>query len=727
MRRGLPGTIPDSMPPGSCSTTSKNRRVYGVGGTLLVAVVVIAVVSSLFWANYIQAQYLAATAALMFSESENSIETSAYLAYASLKKRSTIEAQSVLSRALALMPAPLKSFDHPGGILVDYNPDGTYLASVGKDGSVRIWRTVDDSAKDAQEGPELHIAGEVGDVAWTDRNLLVGSETGITEIAPDPPRVVRQLVCEKYSALETDSVGDIAAVCGGQLNLWLKERGRMPAFSIPAPQGKGTAAIPRMLALALWENRELNIGVVSGVEDLHGPPAPSLLPKITPAEQGADVQDCLSVYSLDVMNPVLRPVAQACAQGPLGTRIRSIKFDPKSRKLIVAQVDGTVRAWSYKDPSIRDAEVRLTVTEPITSLNEDANFLVTTEEGAAHLWHLPARAELARLTPPRALKSVDLRQDGSQVAGLTDKGTILRWDLRKNLGRLAAVAPLAVINGASFSNDGRSVVLRTEDASMLFDVMTGHIKWRRDLKGPKALLLSPDGTKMLMRDDIAPDNSRLMLDRLTAQPGAEHIWPRPLDIGTFRSFPVFGEDGLHLAAVRVHGQSRTLLLCSAETGAELHSWDLDKGTHHDLIGFVDGGRSVLVRSGTDFHLFHNDGGRTRLPVTLSAGVGASSLSSDGRRLAVAVATGVRLFDTDSWKESNPIPATGLTSMAFGAGASRLLTAGTDAVVRVWDASKQLEIARFLDLQARSSLGADSGWQRVCRAALPSDEQSVPER
>ncbi len=197
-----------------------------------------------------------------------------------------------------------------------------------------------------------------------------------------------------------------------------------------------------------------------------------------------------------------------------------------------------MKAWSYRDPSIRDAEVLLTVTEHITSLNEDANFMVTAEEGADHLWHLPARAELARLTPPRVLKSVDLRQDGSQVAGLNDKGTILRWDLRKNLGRLAAVAPLAVINGATFSRDGASVLLRTEDSSMLFDVLTGQIRWRRDLKGPKALVLSPDGTKVFMRDQIGSGDSGLMLDHLMEHPGAEHIWPNPLNIGTSLSFPV---------------------------------------------------------------------------------------------------------------------------------------------------------------------------------------------
>src|SRR6478672_6548437 len=126
--------------------------------------------------------------ALVFSESENEIETSAYLAYISLRKRSTIEAQSLLSRALGLMPAPLKSFNHPKAKLVDYSPHGEYLASVGEDGSVRIWSTADDPTKDRQLGGPLKIAETIGDVAWTDENLLVGAENSITESAPNPPR-----------------------------------------------------------------------------------------------------------------------------------------------------------------------------------------------------------------------------------------------------------------------------------------------------------------------------------------------------------------------------------------------------------------------------------------------------------------------------------------------------------------------------------------------------------
>ncbi len=107
---------------------------------------------------------------------------------------------------------------------------------------------------------------------------------------------------------------------------------------------------------------------------------------------------------------------------------------------------------------------------------------------------------------------------------------------------------------------------------------------------------------------------------------------------------------------------------------------------------------MLVRSGANFELFRNDGSRTALPITVSAGTGASTLSDTGRRLAVQTSTGVRIFDTNSWKESNALPATGLVSIAFGAGGSRLLTAGTDAVVRVWDVSRQKEIARFLDFK-----------------------------
>ncbi len=682
-------------------TDSKNRRVYGLGGVVLTAVVLIAVVVSLIWANYIQAQYLAARAALVFSENENQIENSAYLAYSSLARRPSIEAQSVLSRALALMPSPLKSFNHPGVKLVDYSPHGEYLASVGTDGSIRIWSTSDNASKDALIGAELKVAGEVGDVAWTDENLLVGSGNVITEIAPNPPRVVRQLSCEKYGALETDGAGNISAICSGQLKLWLKGGGELPAFTIPAPQGEGTSATPRMLALSFWDGHELNIGVVSGSEDLPPPATPLLAASLHPPG-GAEVQDCLSVYSLDILHPILRTVAQACAQGPLGTRISKIKFDARSRELIVAQDDGTVKAWIYKNSSRSDAEVRLTVTESIESLNEDANFLVTNDHGAAHLWYLPARVELARLTPPLPLSNVDLRQDGSQAAGLTGGNTILRWDLRNNLGRLAQEAPLIAIDEAAFHAAGRLVVLRTPDSSMVFDVVSGEVKWRRDRKGGEALRIAPDGRGILMRDEPSPGEFRLRMEGLLEGP-AKNLWATPLNLGRARLVPAFGQDGLHLAALRVEGSRQKLLLCSAQSGEELHSWDVT-GDDPEITGFLDGGRSVLVRSGQNLELFGNDGRRTRVPVVLSAETGAITLSHEGGRLAISGPNEVRIMETNSWEEAgDSIPAGRSTHTAFGAGGTRMLTAGLDGLVRLWDVKNQEELARFPELKAVRAL------------------------
>jgi WD40 repeat protein len=207
--------------------------------------------------------------------------------------------------------------------------------------------------------------------------------------------------------------------------------------------------------------------------------------------------------------------------------------------------------------------------------------------------------------------------------------------------------------------------------------------------------------------------------------------------------PAFSRDGRKIAAVEVDPALNQgwLRVWDVNTGNEVHSSVLPAGQPQNLA-FLPDGKTLIVHSTTNGPLLQldvatgkevrrfadKDGGAQAFTLspdgknlysanqsqvrqwdvatgkevrvfTQHAQVGTSShlaISADGKALASCGSNCVTLWDTAAGKELSPTNghAGSLATLAFAPGGDRLVTAGSDANVFVWDLATSKELKRF---------------------------------
>jgi WD40 repeat protein len=571
---------------------------------------------------------------------------------------------------------------HDSGVCcVRYAPDGSVLASGGKDGRVKLW--------DARTGRELRTfeghEGDVNMVAFSPDGALLASagddhtarvwdlRTGQLRFAltGQPGRVYSALFSRDGRLLITEAER-------GSIRLWDASTGRAEG-SVPGEGVSSVAVSPRGDRLVIarrekplcfydlaertfsqpWELRHRgqidDLAFSTDGEILASAGRQDYTGRLWSVQTGAELA-VLRGHLNAVHGIAFAPDGRLVATASRDTTVRlwdldgnpqallrghtdcvwSVAFAPDGNRLASASGDGTVRLWNHAERlALRRGtafcDLHASVASYPAAFAPLGQALATTcRAGAFRLLDVKTGRLLAVLGGPAdAAYQLAFAPDGRHVATASTTGEIRIWDVasRQPVGKMTAHDNAAT--ALAFSPDGRVLASAGADQTAgLWDWESGRLLAR--LVGHRAtvrgLAFAPDGRTLAT---VSSDATVRLWDVPSGRPRA-----------TLRGH-VGGVWGV------AYSPNGRVLVTAAEDRTIRH-WDADTGeerdTHGDLltrfrcIAFSPDGRT-LVTGGADgtVKFWQASTGQELLTLTLpgSQEITWVAFSPDGRTLATA--------------------------------------------------------------------------------------------
>jgi WD40 repeat protein len=361
-------------------------------------------------------------------------------------------------------------------------------------------------------------------------------------------------------------------------------------------------------------------------------------------------------------------------------RVEHAVFLANGQQIATVGHDGTLRLWDVGDANEVDRlEGHIGRISSVQQSRDGYRLVTASDDGTARVWDVHSGKELATLNAnikgdKKTVISAQFSPDGRWVLTGGVDGTARLWDAQtgRELARLGGHN--GSIESATFSPDGWRVATASGEVR-LWNVQSGQAVITLPGHGEDAIVtFSPDGKHLLT---VGNDK----IGRISDANNGKELWTKEHDV-PLRS-ATYSKDGRFIITATDSGEA---ILWDA-------TWKLLKRFHHEAAVSSatfssDGQRIVTVGAGT-VRLHSRDGPESATAEEFM-GFGAAAFSPDGERLVIAGLHDLRIRNWDvrlhQWIDPFYAGHTlEVSILGFSADGERIVSAGKDRTVRLWNA------------------------------------------